>query len=199
MTASLSGVKHMIITIILVAVGVVLFALLVRTNSTWLFNRWMLWGAGLSFIIGSLVVSLVNTANHHGPGIRHYGGDQPGTDGAISSPEFDAEVSESQYKRETFGENGLMLGITVLVWCVVAQKARNETARAKAKEDYLEAQIKAATTYHRVFASAIDETSRKRAATEAQLSAEFQDAEKAKELMWNAYYAAAKDAKGDYD
>jgi hypothetical protein len=129
----------------------------------------------------------------------HYGGEQPGTDGAISSPEFDAEVSESQYKREKFVMNGIFLAIGLAVWVGVAAKARDEAAKVKAKEDYLEAQIKASTAYQHAFASAIDETSRERASAEAQLSAEYQDAKKSQARMWYVHQGASKNAKRDTD
>ncbi|HEY5040909.1 MAG TPA: hypothetical protein VIK53_02800 [Verrucomicrobiae bacterium] len=186
-----AGDNHAVLAIIFVAVAIVLFVLVARTNSLWLFNRWMLWGGGLCFIIGLSVVNLVDAANHHGPGFALYGDD--------NHDDRYTKISESQYKREKFMNYGIVLGIGVFVWIVIAMKARDEAAKTKAKEDYLEAQIKAAEAFHRAFVSSIDETSRKRAAAEAQLSDEFQEAKKAKELMWNIYYAAAKDVSGDPD
>ncbi len=121
-----SGDNHVVLAIILFALGIVLFVLLGRTNSLWIFNRWMLWGAGLGFIIGLSVVNLVDTANHKGSGIVRYGGggDPEGLHPDV--PEFYAEVSEDQYKRKEFLENGIMLGIAVLAWVAVAAKARDE-------------------------------------------------------------------------
>ncbi len=114
---------------IIIVIGIVLFAILVRTNSLWLVNRLMSAGAVIGFFIGASVVNLVSTANHRGTGIVRYGGggDQEGLH--PDAPEFDAEVSESQYKREKFVENGIMLGIALLAWWGVAKTARNETVK----------------------------------------------------------------------
>ncbi|HZF01344.1 MAG TPA: hypothetical protein VE344_05545 [Methylomirabilota bacterium] len=150
---SLSGTIHTVVTIILVLIGIVLLMLLTRTDSIWILNSLMLWGAGLGFIIGLSMMYLVETANHKGSGIL------PGQEDENGKYYPAEKVSEDQYKRANFPDYGIMLGIGVLLWVWVATKKRNEVAEAKAKEDYLKAQIKASSAFHRAFASAIDETS----------------------------------------
>jgi hypothetical protein len=191
--------SHWVLAIILVVVGIVLLVLNGVTNSGWLFNRWMLLGAVIGFFIGFSVDGLVNTANHRGPGFVSYGGAGDSEGRYPDTPEFSAKVSESQYKREYFVNYGIMLGIGVFAWAWVAMKIRNEIAEAKAKADYLEAQIKTSAAFHRAFVSAVDETSRERAAAEAQLSAEYQDAKKTELHMWSVHNLASKNAKGDTD
>lgn len=156
----------------------------------WFFNSLMLWGAGLGWIIGLFAAGLQDTIRHKGPGVVHYG------DGE-RSPEWSEEVSESQYKRHAYVSNGFMLGLGLMFWFIVAKSARDNAAKAEAKEAYLDTQIRRATAYHQAFASALDDAIRKRAAAEAQLSSEFQDAREDEQLASRIYYATAKAAKGD--
>ena len=108
-----------------------------------------------------------------------------------------SEEPESQYKRHNYTMAGMMLGLGLLFWFMFAKATKIETAKAKANEEYLEAQIQASAAYHRAFASALDDVSRERAASAAQLSAEFRDAQKNQELMSGIYYAASRAAKGE--
>jgi hypothetical protein len=150
----------------------------------WFFNGFMLWGAGLGWLIVTSLGQFQETALHRGPGVVHY-------------EDWSEKVPESQYKRHNYAMAEMMLGLGLLLWFIVAKVAKNETAKAKAKEEYLEAQIQASTAYHRAFALALDDVSRERAASAAQLSAEFRDAQKNQELMSSIYYAASKAANGD--
>lgn len=95
----------------------------------WILNKWMI--AGL--VIGSLIFvsaeNIFRAANHHGPGIEHFGGggDQDGLHPA--SPDVDVKMSEKDYKRNEFVLNGVMLGIYSLAWCWVAKRAEEKDAR----------------------------------------------------------------------
>jgi hypothetical protein len=114
-------------TFIAIIVAIVLFVLFVRIDSrwNWVFNRVMLWGAGLGLFIGFGVADLVNTAHHKGPGMVEYGGDEPGTGGQISSDIGYDKVSESEYKRHGYVDTGFALLIGVIVWIEVAKWAKN--------------------------------------------------------------------------
>ena len=150
----------------------------------------MLCGAVLGWLIVSSALHLLDTARHTGPGIVHYGdGDR--------SPERSKEVFEGNYKRHNYVMSGMMLSLGLFLWVVVAKTARTNAAKAEAKEDYLASQMRRATAYHQAFASTLDDVTRTRAAAEAQLSTEFQDAREDEQLAARIYYAAAKAAKGD--
>ena len=156
----------------------------------WFFNGLMLWGVGLGWIIGTSAINIQDTISHKGPGFVLYGDDE-------RSPERLEKVPESQYKRHNYTMSGMMLGLGLLVWIVVAKAARDNIAKVEAKEAYLEAQIQKAAAYHHAFASTIDKLTREHATAEALLSAEFQVAKRNEELASSVFYAASKKAKGD--
>ena len=111
--------------------------------------------------------------------------------------DWSEEKPESQYKRHNYAMAGMMLGLGLLFWFMFAKATKIETAKAKANEEYVEAQIQAHAAYHRAFVRALDDVSRERAASAAQLSAEFCDAQKNQEVKWHIHYAASKAAKGE--
>ena len=99
----------------------------------------MLAGAVLGWLIVSSAWRLLDTANHEGPGVVHY-------------EDWSEEKPESQYKRHNYAMAGMMLGLGLLFWFMFAKATKIETAKAKANEEYLEAQIQAhASAYHRAF------------------------------------------------
>ncbi len=154
----------------------------------WLLNSFMLCGAVLGWLIVSSAMQLLTTAGHKGPGVVHF----------VDS-ESSEEVSESQYKLHNYITGSMMLSIGLVIWFAIAKVAKNEAAKSEAKEVYLEAQIRKATTYHRAFSSAVDEATRKRAYAEVELSSEFQDACDDLERAWQIYCATYKATKGDSD
>ena len=86
----------------------------------WLFNGFMIWGAVLGWLIVSSTFRLIDTAWHNGPGVAHYGdGDR--------SPVWSERVSESTYKRHNYAMSGMMLGLGVFLWVVVARTARDRS------------------------------------------------------------------------
>ena len=113
-------------TFIVIIVAIVLFVLFVRIDLrwNWVFNRVMLWGAGLGILIGFGVADLVKTAHHKGPGMVEYGGDEPGTGGQISTDKGYDQVSEGEYKRQGYVNTGLVMLIGVVVWIEVAKWAK---------------------------------------------------------------------------
>ncbi len=157
---------------------------------TWAFNGLMLWGAGIGLLFWLSLVGLQETIRHKGPGIVHHGDGERG-------PEWSERVSESQYKRHNYAKSGMMLAIGLVLWYFVAKSARDATVKAQAKEEYLEAQIRALSSYSHAFACAMDDVMRERGAAAARSSAAYQDAKAAQDLLATAYYTACKEAKGD--
>ena len=86
----------------------------------WLLNTEMLAGAVLGWVIITSVFELRDTAHHHGPGTVWRG-----------HLEWQETVSESQYKRERYALNGMMLSIGLVVWCIVAHAVRDKTRAAR--------------------------------------------------------------------
>ena len=66
-----------------------------------IFNPLMIWGAVLGWFILAYAANLIDTIEHKGPGIVHYGDNDRG-------PEWSEEFSESEYKRGNYVENGFM-------------------------------------------------------------------------------------------
>lgn len=50
------------------------YAVIIRTNSNWVLNRFMLLGAGLGIAIFFLISDIVRVSKHRGPGYVTYGG-----------------------------------------------------------------------------------------------------------------------------
>lgn len=150
----------------------------------------MLWGAGLGFIIGLFAVDIRDTIHHKGPGVVHYG------DGE-RSPEWSEEVDEAQYKHNHYVGSSFMLGIGLMFWFIVAKSARDNTAKAEAKEKYLEAQLGRAFAYHDAFASAIDGDMKSIARAEAISSDEVREADIDLELASRIFYSASRTAEGE--
>jgi len=86
----------------------------------WIFNGFMIWGAVLGWLIVSSGVRLIDTAAHRGSGVVHYG------DGERSS-EWSERVSENTYKRHNYVMSGMMLGLGIYLWVVVARTARKRS------------------------------------------------------------------------
>jgi hypothetical protein len=90
----------------------------------WLFNGFMMWGAVLGWIIVASTTRLIDTASHRGPGVVHYG------DGE-RAPERSEIVSESTYKRHNYAMSGVMLGLGLYLWVVVARAAKKRPTADK--------------------------------------------------------------------
>ncbi|PWU20821.1 MAG: hypothetical protein C5B50_03070 [Verrucomicrobia bacterium] len=73
---------------------------------------------------------------HRGPGIVTYGGDEPGTGGATSSPEFDAEVPEAEYRRKQYEYAFVffIFGAVFLVEALKGWKERNKEERIYSRQ-----------------------------------------------------------------
>ena len=63
---------------------------------------WLILVAAVSLLLGCNFTW--KAVSHHGDGIWTFGGDKPGTDYAISTDEFNAVISETQYKRRCWTE-----------------------------------------------------------------------------------------------
>ena len=109
--------KHVAIDIVLITCGVVLFLLFSRAKKLWAFNVLMLWGAGLGFFMGNAALDIVDTYWHNGPGIIVTHDDERGTDSVD-------KVSECQYKRHRFVENGFIIVIGTFFWVGVTSWAK---------------------------------------------------------------------------
>ncbi len=117
----------MLIAIIVIVGAAIFYVVLVRTNTVWLLNRLMLWGAGLGLVIFFLVSDIVRVAKHKGPGYVSYG------------EEDDVEnVSETEYKRHHLVSNGFLLLLAILAWIEVAKRASPRKNNAKVNEVILD-------------------------------------------------------------
>ena len=153
------------------------------SDPSWFFNRLMLWGAGLGFIIGLFAVEIRDTIHHKGPGLLEV------------SEERSEEVNEGQYKHVHYVRSGFFLALGLLGWFYVAKYSRDDTAKAEAKEKYLEAQIRRNDVYHRAFTSAIDGSTESAAHAEALLSDVVREASEDLELACRRYCVASIAAK----
>jgi hypothetical protein len=149
----------------------------------------MLWGAALGWVIISAVGYLRETESHKGPGVVQYGDGERG-------PEWSERVSEEKYKRHNYTQFGLLLGVGLLFWFIIAKGEKVSAVEAKAKEDYLEARLEERIAYLHAFASQLDQASRARASERALSEPEYQAARKAAETQSRAHSAALKALRG---
>src|SRR4051794_28794274 len=89
--------------------------------------------AALFFLAGHFAWDGVT---HAGRGAWLFGGDQPGTDGAISTDEHLDTVSELQYKRQCYATAGIFFALgAVPLWALIKgwnEKDGYETVKPKA-------------------------------------------------------------------
>src|SRR5687767_12436944 len=88
-------------------------------SQSWIFNSLMIWGAALGFIIILTAGKLIETMQHKGPGVVHYGDGERG-------PEWSEEVSEAKYKSHNYFTHGFLLALGFWFWYIVAKSARDE-------------------------------------------------------------------------
>lgn len=69
---------------------------------------------------------------HKGAGVWHFGGDEPGTNGMISTDEFSAVISQSQYRRECLVNAiiSLILGIPLMVESIKRWRKKDDLERS---------------------------------------------------------------------
>ena len=114
--------------IILAAVALLLFLLINDHSDNSLISKLLFAGAVLGLIISHSVVRLVDTTHHKGPGFVDYGSEDYGN--------VDVEkVSESEYKRHEYTTHGMLLGIGVLFWFLIADYAKGITKQEKEKAE----------------------------------------------------------------
>ena len=101
-------------------------------------------------------------------------------------------MAESQYKRHEYATGGTMLALGVFLWIVVARVAKNDAAKAAAREDYLNARIEALAAYERAFSAALDRTSYEEAANQAMMSPGYKSAKSTEDAKRSAYSVASK-------
>ena len=110
---------------IILASVIVTYVILVRTNTAWVLNRFMLLGAALGIAIFSLVSDIVRVAKHRGPGYVTYGDED--------HDDYTEKVSESEYKRHHFFYEGLVLVFIVSAWIEGARRAASSEHPPKTK------------------------------------------------------------------
>jgi hypothetical protein len=139
-------------------------------DPSWFFNRLMLWGAGLGFVTAAFLKEM------QALGV------------------FDGKTPD-----ESIGWAGyvFLFGTILIAWFYVAKSARDNTAKAEAKEKYLEAQLRRAFAYHDAFASAIDGDMKSIARAEAISSDEVREATIDLELAQRIFYYASRAAEGE--
>jgi len=126
--------------IILAAVAALLFLLVGDHSDNLLISKLMFAGAVLGLIISHSVVRLVDTSHHKGPGFVDYGSGSYGEYGGLAGDGSDSEpdvekVSESEYKRQEYGTNGMLLGFGVFFWFLVAVYAKEINKQEKEKNE----------------------------------------------------------------
>lgn len=126
--------------IIVVAVASLLFLAVGDDSDKLLVSKLMFAGAVLGLLLSHSVVRLVDTAHHKGSGFVDYGsggyGEYGGLAGDDSNSEPDVEkVSESEYKRHEYSTNGMLLGLGVFFWFLVANYAKGINQQQKEKNE----------------------------------------------------------------
>jgi hypothetical protein len=139
-------------------------------DPSWFFNRLMLWGAGLGFLTATFLAEM--------RALGVFEGKAP--DGSIGWEGY-----------------AFLFGMILFAWFHVAKYSGLDTAKAKAKEKHLEAEIRREAAYQHAFAAAIDGDMRARAREEALLSDEFREASEDASLAYRIYAAACKAAEGE--
>jgi hypothetical protein len=94
-----------------------------RRSVRWIFNSLMIWGAVLGFLIGGGAMEIQDTWRHQGLGIVWY-----------EQPDRAEPVSEQQYKRHHYTMGGFMLILGLVLWIVIANGAKNESAKRAANK-----------------------------------------------------------------
>jgi len=94
------------------------YAILVRTNTAWVLNRFMVLGAGLGVAMFLLISDIVRVCKHKGPGYVTYGDED--------HDDYTEKVSESDYKSHHLVNDGFLLLVTIAAWI---EGARRATAR----------------------------------------------------------------------
>lgn len=69
---------------------------------------------------------------HRGPGWWKFGGDEPGTGGWISTPEYWERIPEAEYRRQSLGGAGILLIVGAL-FLYAAIKAWRERSKLEAE------------------------------------------------------------------
>jgi hypothetical protein len=115
--------------VIIITVGVAVIALIgiIERRWNWVFNRLMLWSAGLGFFIGYSVIHLEHVKEHKGPGFVAYSGDEQGNGDEMGED----EVPESEYKQHEYTMGVIMLVLGVWVWVAIAKWARTKNELEK--------------------------------------------------------------------
>lgn len=102
------------------------------------FLHWMKWSWALTWnmvftlVAGSLLVGsafeILDTSRHSGSGFVSYDDGEP------------VRVSESQYSRHKYVQNGFMLILGLVGWCIIAKVENNQKVAAEAKSAMYEAE-----------------------------------------------------------
>ena len=151
----------------------------------WIFNSLMVTGVILGWLISASVENIGEARRHQGSGTVTYG-----------EPEKDEIVSEAEYKRHEYAMNGGMLILGLVLWISVAYGTKKEKAKKTAKEEHLDATIRANAAYQFAFAKVMGAAAYGAIHTEAMKDPAYQEAKYLETVKSVAEWKASKACEG---
>ena len=99
-------------TLVILIGGVLLYIICIITKRLWILNNLMIKGAILGILINFLISQIIHIYNHKGDGVVNYGGGE-------RDDRYEM-VDETEYKKQSYMEDGVALFIVLIFWFVIA-------------------------------------------------------------------------------